>query len=79
MDPQNNQPFDFSSHKSDTKGNNVANDEIVIKLGELEPLNDVNCKHEFRLDGDEIGDTRAWVCIKCHRGTYLPKQITKIT
>lgn len=76
MDPQ----IDNSPNNSENEAN-VNNDknEIVIRLDEQAPLNDPDCKHKFSLDGDTIGDTRAWKCEKCHRGIFLPKHITKVT
>jgi len=77
-----NQPnLDFNADKSDTLGNNDNPDDknIVIRLDELEPLNDKDCDHKFVRDDDEIGDYRAWSCVKCHRGVFLPKQVTRVT
>jgi len=70
----------FTIRPSDNDDNNVGNYE-VIRRDEIQPLNDPNCEHDMILDpdGDEIGDTRAWVCSKCHRGVFLPKSVTAIT
>lgn len=59
--------------------NNENENDIVIRLDELEPLNDPDCKHKFVRDPDTIGEFRAWKCSKCHRGVFLHKQVTKIT
>lgn len=64
--------------KRDTYDNNVGNDDIVIRREDLKPLYDPNCEHDFVLDGEVIGDSRAWVCSKCHRGTFLPKTVKRI-
>lgn len=73
-----NQPnLDFNGDKPDNSSNN-ANDEtnIVVRLDEIEPLNDVNCEHQLEQDDDTIGEYRAWKCSKCHRGVFLHKTIT---
>lgn len=70
--------FDNPKPMSDTNVNNVEKNELVIRREDLKPLNDPNCEHSFVLDGELIGDTRAWICSKCHRGTFLPKTIQRI-
>lgn len=57
-------------------GNNKEDNDYyeIIKLDELEPLNDPNCKHYFvKDDSDVLGNSVAWKCSKCHRGTFLAK------
>lgn len=70
--------FDNPKPKSDTYKYNVEKNEIVVRREDLKPLNDPNCEHDFVLDGEVIGTTRAWVCSKCHRGTFLPKTVKRI-
>lgn len=50
----------------------------VIDMAKQTPLNDPDCKHQFKLDGDEIGDMVGWSCIHCHRGKFYPKGVTII-
>lgn len=51
----------------------------VVKRENLENLIDPECKHYFVKDNDEIDkESQAWVCRKCHRGTFLPKNVTII-
>lgn len=74
-----NSPIDNSGVSSNNTNNNVdTNGAIVIRLDEIPPLNDPNCEHKLELDGEVIGNSRAWICIKCHRGVFLPKEVTKI-
>lgn len=48
----------------------------VIKRDNLVPLIDPDCKHEFVKDDDEIDKaSQSWICIKCKRGTFLPKGV----
>lgn len=69
--------LDFNNDKPDNSSNNATDEtEIVIRLDEIEPLNDVNCEHHFEKDDDTIGEHRAWTCTKCHRGVFLHKSIT---
>lgn len=60
--------------------NNNVNDknenDVVIRLEDLTPINDINCKHYFIKDQDELAEEnnmQAWICQKCRRGTFLPK------
>lgn len=71
-------PFDIPRPKYNNKTQDVGNDELVIRREDLKPLFDPNCEHTFVLDDEEIGDTRAWVCSQCHRGTFLPKTVKRI-
>jgi hypothetical protein len=74
-----NEQIDNPRPKTHNSSNNVGPDgTIVIRREDLKPLNDPNCEHSFVLDGEVIGDTRAWVCSKCHRGTFLPKTVKRI-
>ena len=68
-----NDTLDFSGGLNHNNNQNVndAPDE-VIRMDEVEPLFDADCKHTFKKDDDKIGDYQAWVCTKCHRGTFLP-------
>lgn len=51
----------------------------VIKRANLVPLLDPNCKHNFVKDSDVIDKlTQSWICVKCKRGTFLPKGTTII-
>jgi hypothetical protein len=50
----------------------------VIRLKDVEPINDPNCKHFFIKDSDTIGDHQAWICRRCKRGTFYPKGVTII-
>lgn len=50
----------------------------VIDMGKQTPLNDPECKHYFKQDGDKIGEMVGWKCIHCHRGTFYPKGVTII-
>lgn len=59
---------------SDNETNNEH--DVVIRLEDIKPLNDPNCAHHFVKDSDEIGDKVAWVCTRCGRGTFLPKDVT---
>lgn len=46
----------------------------VYKIDEAETLIDPNCKHTFKRDeSDIIGDSVAWICSKCKRGTFIHK------
>jgi hypothetical protein len=71
--------FDTSGQKTD----NVANNEndVVVNMAEMKPINDTSCKHEidgkttFVQDSDEIEGQVAWVCTQCDRGTFLPKGV----
>ncbi len=71
-------PFDNSKRKTDNPSNNVGPNDVVIRREDSKPLNDPNCDHNLEPDDDEIGDSRAWVCSKCHRGVFLPKTIERI-
>ena len=57
--------------------NNDKNE--VIKRENLVPLLDPECKHHFVKDDDVIDEaTQSWICVKCKRGTFLPKHINII-
>ena len=48
----------------------------VVKRENLDNLIDPECKHFFVKDDDEIDkDSQSWKCNKCHRGTFLPKNV----
>lgn len=71
--------IDYASNMVDNQGNNGNDDDtIVVDMSKREPLNDPDCKHFFIKDDDTIGDTQAWICRRCKRGTFLPKH-TSIT
>lgn len=54
-------------------------DYVVVKRENLENLIDPECKHFFVKDSDEINkESQSWICKKCHRGMFLPKNITII-
>jgi hypothetical protein len=76
-DHQLNQDIDFGGKPRQNKANNADNDGLeVIRLDEQQPLNDPNCEHNFKKDDDDLSDDfQAWVCTKCHRGTFLPKNV----
>lgn len=70
-------PFTSDNNNRDEKN---ENDE-VIRLNELTPLNDPNCKHYFVKDNDELAKKNAmqsWICRECRRGTFLPRHINII-
>lgn len=67
--------LDFSIRDMQNEDNNGYYE--VIRRDEIVPLNDPQCEHSFKLDeSDTIGDTVAWVCTKCHLGTFLPKGVS---
>lgn len=74
--------FDTSPFTSDNKNidaNNENNE--VIRLSELTPINDINCQHFFVKDKDDLAEEnnlQAWQCQKCKRGTFMPKHINII-
>ena len=71
--------IDYASTMVDNQGNNGNDDDtIVVDMSKREPLNDPDCKHFFIKDDDTIGNTQAWICRRCKRGTFLPKH-TSIT
>lgn len=78
----NGKKFDNTPDTSDNLDNNAGNDDyhVVVRQENLKRLYDPNCKHEqmVRDDSDTIGDTVAWVCQECGRGTFLPKTVQKI-
>jgi hypothetical protein len=71
--------LDNASGTGDNQSIN-GNDEPdeVIRMDEVEPINDPNCKHFFIKDSDIIGDYQAWICRKCKRGTFYPINTTII-
>lgn len=73
--------FNIDSVYSDNHNDQNEKNDLVIKQEDIKNLNDPNCKHPNmqRDETDTIGDTVAWVCPDCGRGTFLPKSITKIT
>lgn len=75
-------PVDFGGNsRQNTNNGNYGGDDNpgeVIRLKDVEPLNDPKCEHDMVLEGDKIGSARSWICNKCHRGVYLPKTVTKI-
>lgn len=74
--------FDTSAITGDNKSSNDKNEnDEVIRLDELTPINDPNCKHFFVKDYDELAEKnnmQAWQCRKCKRGTFMPKHINII-
>jgi hypothetical protein len=74
--------FDTTPFTSDNNSRDAKNEnDEVIRLNELTPLNDPNCPHHFVKDVDDLADTndmQAWICRKCKRGTIMPKHINII-
>lgn len=69
--------IDSSDGISDNQSNNDNDDgTIVIDMAKREPLNDPNCEHFFIKDEDTIGNSQAWICRKCKRGTFIPKHMS---
>jgi len=69
----------YYNSKDNSSINDNNDDYEVVKKENLENLIDPECKHYFVKDVDEIDDdTQAWLCKKCHRGTFLPKGVTII-
>lgn len=50
----------------------------IWDLKDKEPITKKDCKHFFVQDNDEIGDTVAWKCKNCNRGTFIKKGHTII-
>lgn len=49
-------------------------DDVVINLDGVKPLNDPDCKHFFEEEPEEeIDGYTAWTCIHCRRGRFYPK------
>lgn len=69
--------IDYSGNVGDNSSNN-DNDEdtIVVDMAKRQPLNDPDCKHFFVKDEDTIGNSQAWICRGCKRGTFLPKHMS---
>jgi len=69
--------IDTNNDKYDNKNIDDKNEnDVVIKLDELTPINDPNCKHYFVKDKDSFAeevDMQAWICRECRRGAILPK------
>jgi len=64
---------------TDNSSNDDNDDQYeVIDLSNVEPLHDPKCKHHFEPDGDELNGQIGWSCVKCHRGTFMPKGTTII-
>lgn len=72
--------LDNYTNNSDNSSINDEDGEYeVIRLNDKEPLNNKDCKHYFKKDEDEIStDRQSWICIHCHRGTFLPKGVNII-
>ncbi len=74
--------FDTTPFTSDNNNRDVKNEnDEVIKLNELTPINDPKCQHHFVKDEDELAEDngiQAWICRKCKRGTFMPKHINII-
>jgi ubiquitin C-terminal hydrolase len=69
--------IDSSDGISDNQSNNDNDDgTIVVDMAKREPLNDPNCEHFFIKDEDTIGNSQAWICRKCKRGTFIPKHMS---
>ena len=66
---------DIYGLSDDNKDNEHNDDDVVIKLDELTPINDPDCKHYFVKDEDEIGEYQAWICRSCSRGAFYPKGV----
>lgn len=64
----------MKENTSDNENNNEH--DVVIRLEDIKPIHDPNCAHHFIKDSDEIDNMVAWVCAKCGRGTFLPKDVT---
>lgn len=67
-----NQPITDNNDNVNDKNEN----DVVIRLEDLTPINDINCQHYFVKDHDEMAEKnnmQAWICQKCKRGTFLPK------
>ena len=69
--------IDSSDGFSQNQTNNDNDDgTIVVNMAKREPLNDPDCKHFFVKDDDTIGNSQAWICRGCKRGTFLPKHMS---
>lgn len=69
--------IDSSDGFSQNQTNNDNDDgTIVVNMAKREPLNDPDCKHFFVKDEDTIGNSQAWICRGCKRGTFLPKHMS---
>jgi hypothetical protein len=69
--------IDYGSNISDNSSNNDNDDDtIVVDMAKRQPLNDPDCKHFFVKDEDTIGNSQAWICRGCKRGTFLPKHMS---
>lgn len=66
--------IDNDNVKSDNRSKDDKNEDYEIwDYSDKKPLTIKDCKHNFVLDGDEIGDYVAWKCIICKRGTFIRK------
>lgn len=45
----------------------------IIKMDEIEALNDPACQHVPELDGDRMGGTISITCKNCPYGWYIPE------
>lgn len=73
--------FDTTDITGDNKSNDKNENDEVIRLDELTPINDPKCHHYFVKDVDELAEDnnmQAWQCRNCKRGTFLPKDKTII-
>lgn len=72
--------IDNYNNSTDNSSIDENNDDYeVVKRENLKNLLDPECKHFFVKDSDVIDEnTQSWKCKKCHRGTFLPKNITII-
>ncbi len=69
--------IDYSGNVGDNSSNNDNDDDtIVVDMAKRQPLNDPDCKHFFVKDEDTIGNSQAWICRGCKRGTFLPKHMS---
>lgn len=65
---------DTSGNWGDNLDRDAKNEDYEIwDLKDKEPITKKDCKHHFVLDGEEIGNTVAWKCTICNRGTFIRK------
>ena len=69
----------YSNNSDNSSINDEDGDYEVIRMNEQEPLNNKDCKHYFEKTLMLLTkDFNPWICVHCHRGTFIPKGVNII-
>lgn len=63
--------MDHNSYDNDSNENDV-----VVNKEDFVTINDPDCEHKFKNEGEDMPGFNAWRCAGCKRGVIYPVGIT---